>query len=109
MQSNIAAVSEATSNIAIVVKALLFGNDDPMGSILNRIQHLNMKHNLRVLTGSELATVQGNSHNVPTHTDINSNGSPIVYICTMETRLNTNEFHRIDTIRCGVKGVAVEW
>jgi hypothetical protein len=112
MQSNIGAVREAAgteSSLIIVVKALGFGKDDPTGSILDPMQRLNMEQNVTALTGSGMITVQGNSQNIPTHTGNNADGSPPIKIYVMEARLNAKEFHCIDTVKCGGKGVSMEW
>jgi hypothetical protein len=112
MQSNIAAVIEATStrtSLVIVTKALGFGKDDPMVSILNPMQCLNMKQSVMALTGLGLVTIQGNSHIVPTLTVSIADGYLVIDIYAMEARLNKKEYHRINTVKCSGKGVVVEW
>jgi hypothetical protein len=74
--------------LVIIAKALGFVKDDPTRSILNPMQRLNMKQNVTSLTGSGLITIQGNSHNVPTHAGSNADGSPVIKIYAMEARLN---------------------
>jgi hypothetical protein len=112
MQINIGAVREAAgkgSSLVIVVNTLGFGKDDPTETILSPMQRVNMKQNLTVLTGSGMVMVQGNSQNLPTHNGSNADGSPTIEIYATEARPNAKEFHRIDTVKCSGKGVAMEW
>jgi hypothetical protein len=112
MQNKIAVLREVDSintYMVIIVNILAFGKDDPAEYILKTIQCLNMKHNVMVLTGSGLVSVQGNSHNAPIHTGKNADGSPTIEIYNMEARLNRKEFNLINTVKCSGKGFAMEW
>jgi hypothetical protein len=96
MQINIASVREAASksaSLVIVVEDLGFGKEEQMGSILNPMQRHNMKQNVKTLTSSEMVTIQGNLNNVHAHTGSNADGYPIVELCAMEAKLNTELSH----------------
>jgi hypothetical protein len=69
-------LDEGSPSVTIVVRAIGFGKDDPAGSLLNPMGHLNMKQNITALTGSGMISIIGNTSYVPTHSDSNANALP---------------------------------
>jgi hypothetical protein len=90
IQRNMALIkelSEGSPSVAIVVRAIGFGKDDPAGSLLNPMGCLNMKQNVTALTGSGMILIIGNASYVPTHSGSNADAPPIE-LFAMEARMN---------------------
>jgi hypothetical protein len=112
MQNNLTQLKDmkdSATSIAMIVRDVGFGKDDPLGSILNPMSRLNMKQNVTAFTGSGMISILGNACNVPTRIGTNADGSPLIEIYDMEARLVAKEFHRLDTVKCAGKSQVMDW
>jgi hypothetical protein len=80
--------ADGSQSVTIVVRAIGFGKDDPVGSLLNPMGSLSMKQNVTARTGSCMISIIGNASYVSTHSGSNVEGSPLIELYAMEARLN---------------------
>jgi hypothetical protein len=112
MQKNLTMLKEMGNNatsIVMIVRAVGFGKDDPLGSILKPMSQLNMKQNVTALTRSGMISILGSAQCIPTYTGTNVDGGPPIGIYAMEARLVAKEFHRLDTVKCAWKYQVMDW
>jgi hypothetical protein len=91
----------------MIVRVHGFGKDEPTKSKMDPKGHL--AQDVTALTGSGRVVVMGDNEKTPTNATLLPDGTPPVEIFSMQAKLNSKEYLKVDTLKCAAKSHLMAW
>jgi hypothetical protein len=93
----------------MIVRVHGFGKDDPTKLKMDPKGHLALRQDVTALTGSGRVVVMGENDKTPTNATSLPDGTPPVEVFSMQAKLNSKEFLKVDTLKCAAKSHLMAW